>query len=208
MTAETWIPPPLWTVPRDWPGARCFVLCSGESVAAQRATIAQLAGRFIAVKHGVLTRPDADVLFLSGERTPEIAADLIPQFYGTHIIVRGRSDVSLPPGVKRITRSKDHTTLCTTRTPTHVCGRDAGTSAINLAFHFGATEIVLVGYDMTGGHFCPHPLQYPPKKHFLRHVEHLDALAADAREKGIRIVNCSPISRVTCFERRPLESYL
>lgn len=82
------------------------------------------------------------------------------------------------------------------------------TSAINVAYHFGATEIVMLGYDMCGGHFCPHPLQYPPKSHFKRHVEHLAGMAEDAKRKGIRIVNCSPISRVEAFEKRPLEAYL
>lgn len=202
----TWTPPPIWSVPREWPGERFFVLCSGESIGPQRKHIAQLRGRFIAVKHGLLTRPDADVLFLSGERTAEIAKPLLPKFSGRHVVVRGRSDPALPDTVKRVTRSKEHTKLCDL--PTHVSGLDSGTSAINLAYHFGATEIVLLGYDMTGGHFCAHPLQFPPHEHFRRHMAPLEGLAADAKAKGIRIVNCSPISRVTAFERQPLEAFL
>jgi hypothetical protein len=202
----TWTPPPIWSVPREWPGERVFILCSGESIGAQREQIAQLHGRFIAVKHGLLTRPDADVLFLSGERTAEIARPLLPKFRGRYVVVRGRSDPGLPDTVKRVTRSKEHTTLCDL--PTHVSGLDSGTSAINLAYHFGASEIVLLGYDMRGGHFCAHPLPFPPHEHFRRHMAPLEGLAADAKAKGIRIVNCSPTSRVTAFERQPLEAFL
>jgi hypothetical protein len=205
-----WTPPPLWSVPREWAGERCFILCGGESVRAQRALIPALQGRVIAIKEGVLLRPDADVLFLGGEKTPEIALPLIPKFRGQYMVVRGKGDQELPPAVKRVTRTKDHARLCDL--PTHVCGYDTGTSAINLAYHFGATEIVLIGYDMTGGRWFtgewPHPMPVIPQFHFRRHMGPLAAIAADAKAKGIRIVNVSPISRVTAFERQQLEAFL
>lgn len=202
--------PPIWSVPIEWPGERCFVICSGESVGKQAKTIQQLRGRFIAVKHGVLLKPDAEVLFLSGEGTNEIAAELMPMFRGRYIIVRGKADCPSLQAfeVKRVTRSKDHEHLSELRSPAHVGGYDSGTSAIHLAYLFGATEIVLLGYDMTGGHFCPHPMSHPPQEHFRRHMAPLAAMAADAKTKGVRIVNCSPKSAVTCFEKQPLEAFL
>jgi hypothetical protein len=208
MTAEApaWTLPPAWSVPREWPDARCFILCSGESIGPQAKLIARLCGRFIAVKHGVLLRPDADVLFLAGEGTLTFERDLIQQFRGQYVIVRSKHHPGLPASVLRVARTKDHHALCDLRD--HVCGYDVGTSAINLAYHFGATEIVLLGYDMTGGHFCPHPLQNPPADHFRRHMSTLHYLASDAMRKGIRIVNCSPISKVTAFEKQPLEAFL
>lgn len=195
-----------WCVPREWPGERCFIICSGESVSAQAAQIRQLQGRIIAVKHGVLLRQDADVLFLSGERSPDIGLSLIPKFRGRYIVARSRSNPAYPDTVHVVTRTKDHEHLC--ELPDHVCGYDVGTSAINLAYHFGATEIVLLGYDMRGKHFCKHPLGTIPQEHFDRHMRPLEALARDCAEKGIRVVNCSPISAVTAFERGRLEDYL
>lgn len=207
---EGWTLPPIWNVPREWPGERAFVICGGESVREQRHLIPKLTGRFIAIKEGVLVRPDADVLFLGGERTPEIALPLIPKFRGTYMVVRGKSDQELPPTVKRVTRTKEHTKLCDL--PGHVCGYDSGTSAMNLAYHFGAREIVMIGYDMRGGRWFtgewPHPMPHIPEEHHRRHMAPLAALAEDATAKGIRIVNVSPISRVTCFERRRLEEFL
>lgn len=201
----TWTLPTPWPVPREWVGERAFVICSGESIKPQREQIRRLRGRIIAVKHAVLARPDADVLFLSGEGTSEIAQELIPKFTGTYVIVRQKMDATFPPHVKRVTRTKHHDRLCDL--PDHVAGLDSGTSAINLAHLFGATEIVLLGFDMVGGHFCKHPLQHPPESHFQRHMEVLPSIAADAKSRGIRIVNCSPISRVKCFERASLEDF-
>jgi len=146
------------------------------------------------------------VLFISGERSPDIAAGLMKKFTGKYAIVRGRHHPDLPTSLLRVTRSKMHDTLTELRD--HVTGLDSGTSAINIAYHLGATEIILLGYDMCGGHFCKHPLQNPPADHFRRHMTHLPALNEDAKSKGIRIVNCSPISAVTAFERQPLEAFL
>jgi hypothetical protein len=143
-------------------------------------------------------------VFLAGEA--QIELPLLRQFRGTYVVMRRGKDANFPPYVKRVTRTKDHERLCALRD--HVCGYDAGTSAIDLAAKFGATEIVLLGYDMTGGHFCEHPLQNPPQAHFVRHMGPLAAFAADAAAKGVRIVNCSPISKVDVFERQPLESFL
>ena len=93
-----------------------------------------------------------------------------------------------------------------------VTGYDAGTSAISLAILFGATEIVVLGYDMQGGRWfngeVQHYLPNPPESDFRRHLSTLPSLAADAQAKGIRIVNVSPTSRVACFERKPLEAFV
>jgi hypothetical protein len=204
MTTEAPVQPKHWSVPREWAGERCFVLCTGESIGPQAETIKKLTGRFIAVKHAVSLRPDADVLFLAGEA--QIELPLLQQFRGTYAVMRRGKDATFPEYVKRLTRSKDHEHLCDL--PDHVCGYDCGTSAIDLAYKFGATEIVLLGYDMTGGHFCKHPLQNPPQDHFRRHMRPLAAFAADAQAKGIRIVNASPTSAVKAFEKVRLEDYL
>jgi hypothetical protein len=221
MTATaTWTQPALWSVPREWPGERCFVLCGGESVKAQRHLVPQLQGRVIAVKEGVLLRPDADVLFFAGERPEVIAPPLIrafndgeqtlTEYFPRYIVVRGKGHPVFPLEAKRVWRTAEHLVFSTD--PTMVAGFDAGTSAINLAILFGSTEIILLGYDMIGGRWFtgeyPHPLPVIPEVNHQRHMAPLPELAADAKRKGIRIVNCSPISRVTCFERQPLEAFL
>lgn len=210
MKYPGWIPPPIWTVPREWGGERCFILCGGESLRAQRDQVPDLKGRVIAIKEGVLLRPHADVLFIGGEHSGVVAKPLIPRFTGRYLIARGKSNPDLPHDIKRVSRSKDHQHW--SADPTKVCGYDSGTSAINLAILFGATEIILLGYDMTGARWFkdewPHPMPIIPDLHFRRHMGPLAALAADAIAKHIRIVNCSPSTRVTAFEQQPLDQFL
>lgn len=209
--AKIWIPPPIWSVPRLWEGERCFVICGGASLKKHKALIPKLEGRVIAVKEGVLLRPDADVAFFAGEHPEIIAPPLLKVFKGQYVVVRGRGHTVFPPTAKRIWRTGTHDRW--SADPTKVAGLDAGTSAINLAILFGATEIVLLGYDMGGGRWFDakkrgHPLPSIPQAHFDRHLAPLPALAEDARRKGIRILNASPTSRVKCFECCDLEDLI
>lgn len=200
-----WTPPPIWSVPREWPGARCYVLCGGASVFAQRETIARLSPPIIAVKHGAFLRPDADVAFFAGERAEVVAPPLLAAFRGRHVVVRGKGHPVFPSTAKRVWRTTTHEQW--SDDPTMVAGYDAGTSAINVAMLFGATTIVVIGMDMTGGHWFRDPaVPVPPASDFERHLGPLPSLAADAVRKGVRIINASPISAVTCFERQPLEA--
>lgn len=209
-TLAPWVAPPVWSVPREWTGERCLVICGGDSVKLHRELIPRWQGRVIAVKHGVFLRPGADVLFFAGERPEEIAATCLPKFRGHYIVVRGRGHECFPPVAKRIWRTIDHETWSVD--PTAVAGFDAGTSAINLAMLFGSTEIVVVGYDMQGGRWfngeIRHYLPQPPETDFQRHLSPLTSLAKDAESKGIRIINCSPISRATMFPYQPFEACL
>ncbi len=206
----TWTPPAVWSVPPLWAGQRCFVICGGESVKAQRHLVPQLKGPVIAVKEGVFLRPRADVVFFAGERPAEIAPPVLQAFRGQMGVVRGKGHPVFPEWVKRVDRTPTHEAW--SDDPTRVTGFDSGTSAISLAMLFGATEIVVLGYDMTGGrwfngeikHFNP----YPAERDFQAHMAPLPSLALDAIAKGVRIVNVSPISRVTCFERASLEAFL
>lgn len=203
-----WVPPPRWSVPREWVGERCFIICGGESVKAQRHLIPKLKGRVIAVKQSVLLRPDADVLWFGGESHIELMLPLVSQFTGTYMAVRGKSCPGLD--AKRLGRHKDHTTL--SDDPTMVCGYDTGTSAINLAYHFGVSEAVMLGYDMRGGRWfngeIHHPMPVIPESHFSGHMAPLPELAKDCERKGLKVFNASPLSAVKCFEYRALETFL
>lgn len=202
----SWTAPPVWSVPRCWEQERVWILCGGASLKAQRHLVPQLPGRVIAIKEGVYLRPDADVAFFAGEHCETIAPPILRSYRGPVAVVRGRGHPVFPPTVKRIWRTPSHERW--SLDPTMVAGFDAGTSAINLAILFGATEIYLLGYDMTGGRWFtgehPHPQPVIPVSAFARHLAPLPRLAKHAKELGVRIVNCSPTSAVTDFERREL----
>lgn len=198
-----------WSVPREWEGERCFILCGGESLNAVRQHLPALKGRIIAIKQTALLRPDADVMFLAGRDDRGVCREIFPAFRGTYTVCRSYY-VGFPPHVLMLRRMKDPFRL--SDLPTHLAGLDAGASAINLAYLFGAREIVLLGYDQRGGRWLngelPHHLPYPPQFHFTRHIKALIPLARDLKARGVRVVNCSVKSAVTAFEKRPLEEFL
>lgn len=210
----TWTPPPIWSVPREWEGDRAFVLCGGESVKHQRHLISQIQGRVLAVKEGVYLAPCADCLFFAGEHAELVAPPLLKVYSGPHIVVRGKGHPVFPPHAKRIGRTLDHIPVDVglSDDPSLVAGFDAGTSAINLAYLFGAREIIVLGMDMHGGRWftgeIDHHLPVPHEWQHQKHMEPLPAIAEDAKRKGVRIVNVSPTSRVECFERGRLEDFL
>ena len=108
-------------------------------------------------------------------------------------------------------------------------GHSSGYQLLNLAFHYGVREFVLVGFDLrfpggydgarqrpgSGRHYFG---EYPPE---LRHWTRtnvgpegelnglLDCYSTiDCGALGIRIINCSPGSALDIFETGNLEDYL
>jgi hypothetical protein len=93
-------------------------------------------------------------------------------------------------------------------------GSNSGYAAINLAIHFGASRILLLGYNMshTGGRahfFGNHPSglsqnasRYPGfRKRF-------DTMVAPLRTLGIEVINCTPNTSLHTFPIRELRSVL
>lgn len=198
-----------WSVPQEWTNERCFIIAGGESVRAQEHLLYRIKERVIAIKQSVALRPDADVMFIAGKDDGKVCAPFFPLHTGKYLIARGAYK-DVPVRVKCLRRSLIANQLSTI--PTEVAGLDAGTSAINLAYLFGASEIVLLGFDMTGGRWLngryPHHLPLPPLKHFKLHMEALTPIAHDLKLLGIKVHNCSPISAIACFQKTNLEDLL
>lgn len=86
---------------------------------------------------------------------------------------------------------------------------NSGAAALSLAAHLGVKRIVLLGFDMSldtqkvshwfGSHDIRHPRKTPPP--FARHLRGFPYIAKDAVERGIEILNASPISAITEFPK-------
>lgn len=198
-----------WSVPKEWESERCFIIAGGESVKQQEKFIPRLKGRIIVIKQSVVLRPDADVMFIAGKDDGAVCAKFFPMHKGKYLIARGPYK-NIPERTKILQRSKPAERL--SKLPTHLAGLDAGTSAINLAYLFGASEIVLLGYDMTGGRWLndryKHHLPFPPQRHFELHLASLPFFSDDLKNEKVKVINCSPISVVKCFEKQSLEKFL
>jgi hypothetical protein len=89
-------------------------------------------------------------------------------------------------------------------------GENGGYQAINLAYHFGARTIVLLGYDMSGtSHwFGAHPEGLNDATDFSERAHHFEQLAADLKGEGVTVVNASRQTALRCFERAAIEDVL
>ena len=89
-------------------------------------------------------------------------------------------------------------------------GGNSGFQAVNLAAQAGASRIVLVGFDYSlarGVHWHgPHPagMNNPSERNCDRWRGDMDAAAPLLASLGIEVLNASPYSSLTAFEKRPL----
>jgi hypothetical protein len=92
----------------------------------------------------------------------------------------------------------------------HWCG-NSGFAGVNLALHFGAKRIVLVGFDMHGSHFFgehpPMPRRTQKKHGFPRWITHFEK-AAELLPPEIIIINATEGSALKCFPMMSLSEAL
>jgi len=90
-------------------------------------------------------------------------------------------------------------------------GSNSGYQAINLAYHLGAKQIILLGYDMqqTGGNVRWHG-DHPNKgrPNYNKFAKFFTELANDVQKAGIEVVNCTTQTALTCFPRQSLDEVL
>lgn len=188
---------------------RAIIIAGGPSFVLEDALHAYGCGLMIAVNSSIFSVPFADVQF-AGDHT----------WYDVH----SRFLDWLPKDKRFTTSSEAHKWGATQlrRQKGHgiggpyVEGGSSGHKAISAAYsYFGATRIVLLGYDcqFTGGlrhHHGDHPERLNgkagcanPQQTDTWAAHHL-TLAEDARKKGVEIVNCSRATALECYERKPL----
>ncbi len=205
-----------WEVPREWEGERCFVLGGGPSFDASKIA-PLLKGRIIAVNESVVERPDADVLYWADPQWAEANIEKIMKHTGKYKVTRRLPNQRLQPHTKILdwiegTTPNNLRRLSTN--PKEIGGYCSGANAINLAFLFGANPIILLGFDMctvdgkTNYHDRHRPkpsLDEPYKEVFIKHIE---PMAVELDKLSIKVFNCSPISRLTCFKYVPIEEFI
>lgn len=96
--------------------------------------------------------------------------------------------------------------------------KNSGAAAISLAVHFGVKRIYLLGFDMAmdgraenshwfGSYAGPgNKMKRTPP--FAKHLKGFPAIAQDAKEQGIEIINVNPKSVIDVFPKVPLQEAL
>lgn len=202
----------MWSVPREWPGATCFIIAGGPSVT--QAEVDRLKGRKVIVINTSYQRaPFADFLFFADSR-----------WFGEH-----KRELLKPDGFKgRIvsanTAVRNHLVLTLEKVkpppalaaaPTQLAmSRTSLAGAIGLAVKLGAVRIVLLGADMqaakdgrTHHYAIPHRFPFVPGA-WKDHMKELRGLAEPLQRLKIEVVNCSPVSLIEWWPKKPLGDVL
>lgn len=195
----------MWSVPPMWSGEVVAILASGPSMTPEVAEAVRAADiATIAVNSSFRLAPWADLLY--GADAPWWAH---PDNADAHRFEGMKVSCSPVRGVLQLMNTGntgfDEDPSCV-RT-----GGNSGHQAVHLAAHAGAARVLLLGFDMHGGHWHkPHPagLENPSADSFDRWIGRFAVLAPILATRGVDVVNCTPGSALDCFRRSTLAAEL
>ena len=151
---------PLWSVPRIWPGKTVVCIGGGPSMTSIDMGYVEAVAKsddvkVIAINDAYKLAPWADVLYACDSKWWDWHSGGIG-FKGLKVCLRGTKDGAGYEGTWTADKWPELKSLAHNGVgglelsdPRFVrTGRNSGYQAINLAAHFGATRILLLGYDM------------------------------------------------------------
>ena len=169
------------------PASRFAVLGTGESLSLADIEKVRHKFRVIAVSDAFRLAPWAEALVSQDMSWWRVNSDAL-QFEGRKFSVR--PDL---PGIELLEPGSIQS------------GTNSGLAAVELARRLGATQIVLLGFDLHGTHFFgrhPETLKHTDAQQFARmNRQFLDW----AKVHPVPVVNCSPGSKLDAFPRGTLE---
>ena len=207
-------------MPRIWPEMTVFILGGGPSLNDADFSLIQHR-RIIGVNNsygdpvhnkkgkliGYKPRPWVDICWFGDGRWYSWHIKDLREFSGliAHCVPRLKNAV----GLHSYTRGKP--AGIETRQGFVAWNRNSGASAINLAYHLGASRVILLGFDMRriddrANWHDDHPS--PQKNPYHRFLRLFPKIAKDAGDLGLEIINCTPDSAIDQFPIMTLEAYL
>ena len=202
-----------WAVPRLWPGATLACLGGGPSLTAAQCEALRGRARVIAINDAWRLAPWAEVLYACDGRWWR-KHEGVPGFAGLKITLsNSAAQVAAWPEIAVLENTG---TEGLERAPHGLrTGRNGGYQAINLAVHFGARRVLLLGYDMRvaadgRSHWFGEHADWPTRPNIFRNVflPHFEGLAHELDAIGLRVVNCTPGSALEVFPKARLDRAL
>lgn len=193
----------------DWRGDAIAIVASGPST--KRANVASLRGRLkiIAIKENVELCPWADVVYGCDAAFWRNAMGL-PNFRGLKIAYRSPSSL-----VHSIRIAEKQHRILTAEPGVIGSGGNSGFQALNLAIQFGATRILLIGFDMSdrhGVHWYGRSQgdgrTQPAEWNFVPWRKAFHVAACQMAGLGVQVLNASPLTTLTCFPIVTVENAL
>lgn len=201
----------MFSVPKEWAGECAVVFGGGPSLTKDDVAYAIAKGwRRIACNDAFILDPEADALCAGDARWwnwqhAEVAEKFKGRYLFTWCLRSKMPKTALP------IRYLKHPVGTVSRDPGAVCCNNTGGGAINIAYLFGATSIVLLGFDMryVDGQNNWHerhkagtkPQVYTGEApvHHGGFIPKLTAAAKEYKRLGVEVINCTPASALTCF---------
>jgi hypothetical protein len=195
-----------------WEGRRVAVLASGPSLTKEDVDAVAHLPRIVTNATYRMV-PDADLIYGSDSKFWTH-----PEYADAHSMPGRRVSIEQVPGVyPNVPASVSVLRLGGTsgfsgRQDALRTGSNSGYAAIHLAATAGASEIVVLGLDMSGDtHWHgrhPAGLHNPRENSFARWINRFEGLANELQKRGVRVWNCSISSRLECFPKRSLREVL
>ncbi len=201
-----------WRPTKEWAGETAFIVGGGPS--ALHADLSTLRGRkVIAINSSWRAMPWADFLVFSDNRWWAEHGPILldesqrqrPAVFGGRIVAV-TTTITLP--VLYEVGRENKPGLC--RDPGAVMiRRTTLTAALNLAYHLGASRMILLGVDGKAAengrthHHEAHPWPQRPGCWDEQRVD-VAAIAADLAREGIKVINASPGSALDLWKVLPL----
>lgn len=196
----------------DWRGATVAIVASGESAKSEKVRLLDRPGIYtVAVKKSFELVPFAHVVY--GCDAPWWrSVQYLPKFEGLKL---SYSDVvcNSETGIRKVHIQDKLCDKLLFNEVGHVgAGGNSGFQALNLAAQFGASRIVLVGFDMQGQHwYGPNnwdQASNPGLWNFPRWQRAFENAAPQLKDRGIEVINASSASAVRCFKVSSVEGAL
>jgi hypothetical protein len=193
-----------WSIPLLWHGATVAVLASGPSMSQTAADNVRAAGlHAIVINTTFKLAPWADILYAADaawwQHTPGAF-----EFAGLKV------SCEAVQGALTMQRAKEIVGYTDDPGCVHSLGH-SGAQAIQIAAKAGARRILVLGMDMDGSHWHgqhPAPLRNTHSDQFQIWCDRMQTLARALEARGVDVINCSQVSRLTCWPKVPLEEAL
>lgn len=192
-----------------WPGETVFVVGGGPSLRGFDA--ACLVGRHVvAVNNAWELVPAAQVVHFADAIWHRWNGERLANFTGRYVTTVARQLADDPRVCVLEKTGREGIEF----DPAKLRGHNSGHQALNLAVHFGAARIVLLGFDMktaADGSFQYHAEHRRPSvahDYELRMIPEMRTTVAPLAEHGIEVLNATPGSALDCFPCIELVSVL
>lgn len=217
---------PKWKVPKMWPDSTVFIIGGGPSVKAEDLTPLHTR-RVIGANNAYMLGNWVDVLWFGDRCWYDWHESRLPKFSGIIATCHQEHAGMDRLGILYVDKHPKKTMgIC--KDPAYIAwNKNSGASAINLAIHFGAKRVVLLGFDMKvdennethwhGGHQQDR-VEYlrgirgikieQQKSPYERFLKCFSYIADDASAMGIEIINTGLESAISEFKKMSLKEVL